>query len=129
MSDGADLEEAQPALAATWACCEGRLLDGYRLANVALQDTRANRSHRFEDSFDQLQARLVLSEVYFEHNQLGKAEDQLLRALELASSGEGTASMYVSLSTVKTHTKAIYRKIGATSRADAVEIGRANGLL
>jgi LuxR family maltose regulon positive regulatory protein len=38
------------------------------------------------------------------------------------------ASLYVSPSTVKTQTRAIYRKLGATNRADAVNRARAFGL-
>jgi LuxR family maltose regulon positive regulatory protein len=38
-------------------------------------------------------------------------------------------AMYVSLSTVKTHTKAIYRKIGASSRAQAIDIAHERSLL
>jgi LuxR family maltose regulon positive regulatory protein len=37
--------------------------------------------------------------------------------------------MYISLNTVKTHTKAVYRKLGATCRSDAVDAARAHGLL
>ncbi|GAA1208993.1 LuxR C-terminal-related transcriptional regulator [Prauserella alba] len=35
----------------------------------------------------------------------------------------------VSLNTVKTHTRAIYLKLGVTKRADAVDVARAHGLL
>jgi LuxR family maltose regulon positive regulatory protein len=38
-------------------------------------------------------------------------------------------TMYVSLNTVKTHVKAIYRKFGAASRTEAVAIARSRGLL
>jgi LuxR family transcriptional regulator, maltose regulon positive regulatory protein len=37
--------------------------------------------------------------------------------------------LYVSLNTVKTHTRALYRKLGASSRADAVARAEALGLL
>jgi LuxR family transcriptional regulator, maltose regulon positive regulatory protein len=37
--------------------------------------------------------------------------------------------MYVSLNTVKTHLKNIYRKLGATSRSEAVAMARAHGLV
>ena len=38
-------------------------------------------------------------------------------------------AMYLSTNTVKTHVKAIYRKMGAFSRHDAVTIARAHGLI
>jgi LuxR family transcriptional regulator, maltose regulon positive regulatory protein len=37
--------------------------------------------------------------------------------------------MYISSNTVKTHMKGLYRKLGATSRAEAVELAQACGLL
>jgi LuxR family maltose regulon positive regulatory protein len=37
--------------------------------------------------------------------------------------------MYLSPNTVKTHIQAVYRKMGATSRAEAVTIARSRGLL
>jgi LuxR family transcriptional regulator, maltose regulon positive regulatory protein len=42
---------------------------------------------------------------------------------------EIATAMYVSLNTVKTHLKNIYRKLGAASRSEAVSIARAHGLL
>jgi LuxR family maltose regulon positive regulatory protein len=42
---------------------------------------------------------------------------------------EIAAAMYVSINTVKSHLRCIYRKIGAASRAEAVAIARTNGLL
>ncbi len=39
------------------------------------------------------------------------------------------ATLYVSLNTVKTHVKAIYRKFGVESRTEAVAIARSRGLL
>jgi LuxR family maltose regulon positive regulatory protein len=37
--------------------------------------------------------------------------------------------MYVGHNTVKTHVKAIYRKLGVTSRMEAVAVARTHGLL
>ena len=37
--------------------------------------------------------------------------------------------MDISLNTVKTHTKAVYRKLGASSRSQAVDLARAHGLI
>jgi LuxR family maltose regulon positive regulatory protein len=42
---------------------------------------------------------------------------------------EIAAAMYVSINTVKTYLRCIYRKIGAATRAEAVAIARTNGLL
>ena len=39
------------------------------------------------------------------------------------------AALYVSLNTVKTHTRGIYRKLGASTRAEAVARGRAQRLI
>ena len=39
------------------------------------------------------------------------------------------AALYVSLNTVKTHTRGIFRKLDASTRAEAVEHARARGLL
>jgi LuxR family maltose regulon positive regulatory protein len=39
------------------------------------------------------------------------------------------AALFISGNTVRSHVKAIYRKLGVNSRADAVERGRALGLL
>ena len=39
------------------------------------------------------------------------------------------ARLYISLNTVKSHTRELYRKLGATSRADAVARAEALGLL
>lgn len=38
-------------------------------------------------------------------------------------------SLYISSNTVKTHMKGLYRKLGATSRSEAVQLARAYGLL
>jgi LuxR family transcriptional regulator, maltose regulon positive regulatory protein len=39
------------------------------------------------------------------------------------------AKLYISLNTVKTHIRELYRKLGASSRADAVVQAEALGLL
>jgi LuxR family maltose regulon positive regulatory protein len=57
-------------------------------------------------------------------------ERQLLSYLPShLSQHEIAGVMYISLNTVKTHTKAVYRKLGATCRSEAVDAARAHGLL
>ena len=58
------------------------------------------------------------------------AELAVLRCLAAGlSRREIGAQLYISLNTVKTHTRELYRKLGATSRADAVARAEALGLL
>ena len=47
----------------------------------------------------------------------------------ISSLREIAQSLYVSQNTVKTHTRSIYRKLGASSREQAVARGRELGLL
>ena len=42
---------------------------------------------------------------------------------------EIAAELYVSMNTLRTHTKSIYRKLGAESRAGAAEAARSAGIL
>jgi LuxR family maltose regulon positive regulatory protein len=42
---------------------------------------------------------------------------------------EIAAALYVSLNTLKSHVRSVYRKLGVESRADAVEAGRRSGLI
>jgi LuxR family maltose regulon positive regulatory protein len=61
---------------------------------------------------------------------LTEREQRILRYLPtMLSNAEIGAEVFVSLNTVKTHLRSIYRKLGANGRADAVEKARAAGLL
>jgi LuxR family maltose regulon positive regulatory protein len=61
---------------------------------------------------------------------LSEREFAVLRRLSTEDSLEAVArAMYVSLNTVKTHVRAIYRKLGVNSREQAVERARHLGLL
>jgi LuxR family maltose regulon positive regulatory protein len=61
---------------------------------------------------------------------LTEREQRILRYLPtMLSNAEIGAEVFVSLNTVKTHLRSIYRKLGANGRADAVEQARSYGLL
>jgi LuxR family maltose regulon positive regulatory protein len=61
---------------------------------------------------------------------LTEREQRILRYLPtMLSNAEIGAEVFVSLNTVKTHLRSIYRKLGANGRADAVERARRLGLL
>ena len=62
--------------------------------------------------------------------ELTDRELSLLRALQgPLSQREIGAELYLSLNTIKGYTKSLYRKLGAASRAEAVERGRELGLI
>lgn len=62
--------------------------------------------------------------------ELSERELAVLRLLATElSQREIGAQLYVSFNTVKTHTRTVFRKLGVTSRAEAVERGRELGLL
>jgi LuxR family maltose regulon positive regulatory protein len=62
--------------------------------------------------------------------ELSDRERDVLRYLATRMSNrEIAAELYVSLNTLKTHVKSIYRKLDATSRAEAVATGQARGFL
>jgi ATP/maltotriose-dependent transcriptional regulator MalT len=61
---------------------------------------------------------------------LTEREEAVLRMLRGALSlREIGQELFLSANTIKTHTRAIYRKLGATNRAEAVERGYEDGLL
>ena len=76
-------EASQPATLAVVACSQGRLQTAYRLANAALHD---GESAGVDEVV--IDARLVLAEVFFEHNELGAAEQQVVAALLMAGAEE-----------------------------------------
>lgn len=61
---------------------------------------------------------------------LTKREQQVLEALaETGSLEEIAARLFVSINTVRTQLQSVYRKLGATSRGEALEVAARNGLL
>lgn len=68
--------------------------------------------------------------VAFLADSLTPREEQVLRYLPRPlTNDEIAAELFVSLNTVKTHLKGVYRKLGATTRAEAVAKARALDLL
>ena len=57
-------------------------------------------------------------------------ELEILRYLSTGlSNREIAAALYISLNTMKTHVRSLYRRLGVSSRSQAVAAGRARGLL
>jgi LuxR family transcriptional regulator, maltose regulon positive regulatory protein len=61
---------------------------------------------------------------------LGERELTVLKYLATRlTTREIAAELYVSMNTLRTHTKSIYRKLGVESRAAAVDVARKAGIL
>ena len=61
---------------------------------------------------------------------LTERETEILRLLQSSLSlSEIAGELFISPNTVKTHAKAVYRKLGVSSRDDAVRIGRHRSLV
>ncbi|GAB3889773.1 hypothetical protein GCM10029964_060100 [Kibdelosporangium lantanae] len=61
---------------------------------------------------------------------LTEREQELLVELPSMRTAEEIAqTMFVSINTVKTHMRGIYRKLGVSQRRDAVSVARERGLL
>ncbi len=58
-----------------------------------------------------------------------RERDVLMRLAQLMSTEEIAADLYVSVNTVKTHLKGVFRKLGVNRRTDAVRRARELGLL
>ena len=80
--------------------------------------------------FARVRARLRVASETDQSTELTERELEVLGLLEGPQSlSEIARELYLSPNTVKTHTRAIYRKLGATSRPEAVRIARGRQLV
>jgi LuxR family maltose regulon positive regulatory protein len=109
-----------------------RLLARARAIVAALPDAGPTASARIEQAERALRLRPARERepggaAFWE---LSERELAVLRLLaSKLSQREIAAELYVSFNTVKTHTRAIFRKLGAATRAEAVARARELGLL
>jgi LuxR family transcriptional regulator, maltose regulon positive regulatory protein len=100
---------------------------------VLRRELRHETAHRslveeLLDSLDGRRARGPLARQPYEP--LSEREATVLRFLPtMMSNQEIAAELFVSVNTLKTHLKQIYRKLDVASRRDAVERARAMGLI
>jgi LuxR family maltose regulon positive regulatory protein len=74
--------------------------------------------------------RRLLATMPADHKELSDRELQVLRLLATALTGPQIArELYISLNTMRTHTKNIFEKLEATSRTEAVRRASELGLL
>lgn len=109
----------------------------FQMARDLLADL-ATRTIRFSDGMVAMQARvdavhrLLRDEVAAElfHEALTSREQDVLEMLNRDLSVQEIADeLYLSANTVKTHTRTVYRKLGAHSRAEALRTARQQSLI
>jgi LuxR family transcriptional regulator, maltose regulon positive regulatory protein len=88
---------------------------------------------QYQQGMAAMRARLDVAQKYLRDGQVEGAHSEALTGREIdvlrrlagsLSLGEIASELYLSPNTVKTHTTALYRKLGARSRSEAVKIGR-----
>ena len=103
-----------------------------------LLDQAAEVMSRFTDGMDAMQARLGAARATLRRlrlddpglESLTPREVDVLRLLpSRLSLAEIAGELYLTRNTVKTHVQALYRKLGATSRSEAIHLGRRRSLI
>jgi LuxR family maltose regulon positive regulatory protein len=103
-----------------------------------LLDEAAQLLSRFHGGMEAMRARLAAARSALRRRRspgpgsetLTAREVDVLRLLQGSLNlGEIASELYLSRNTVKTHAKAVYRKLGANSRSEAVRIGRGRSLI
>ena len=98
-----------------------------------LLDDVAPLMRQYQQGMSAMSARLDAAQRSLRQNHVEGPHTEALTAREIdvlrrlarsLSIGEIASELYVSPNTVKTHTTALYRKLGARSRSEAVKIGR-----
>ncbi|MET7458039.1 LuxR C-terminal-related transcriptional regulator [Streptomyces sp. NPDC005574] len=95
-----------------------RLAEGWLLPGAPRHGGRPRPEELVEKRFPQ-----VVEELS------GREHDVLERLAQMMSTEEIAADLYVSVNTVKTHLKSVYRKLAVNRRNDAVRRARERGLL
>ena len=114
---------------------------GERDTAMQLAEEASNRMDSYPEGMERMQERLRLVEEAIDataasaataqHGEpLTERETEILRLLQSSLSlSEIAGELFISPNTVKTHAKAVYRKLGVSSRDEAVRIGRHRSLV
>jgi LuxR family maltose regulon positive regulatory protein len=123
------------------AGAEVALLVGKRGNAIHLVEEASTRMDAHPEGMERMRERLRLDEEAIDamaasaatslHGEaLTERETEILRLLQSSLSlSEIASELFISPNTVKTHAKAVYRKLGVSSREDAVRIGRHRSLV
>jgi LuxR family maltose regulon positive regulatory protein len=119
-------------VAAALAVDEGQVERGRELIDetAVLLDRYPLGMERMQQRLASIRARIPTASTTPFTEVLTEREIDVLRLLQGSLNlNEIASQLYVSHNTVKTHTSAVYRKLGARSRAEAVQIGRSRQLV
>jgi LuxR family transcriptional regulator, maltose regulon positive regulatory protein len=103
-----------------------------------LIDEAAQLMSRFPEGMEAMRGRLADARSSLRRPRSPESATETLTARELEvlrqlqgpmTLAEIASELYLSRNTVKTHAQAVYRKLGASSRSDAVRIGRRRSLI
>lgn len=103
-----------------------------------LLDEAAQVMSRFPDGMEAMRARLAAARAALRHRRSREPGVQVLTGRELDILGllqgsmnlsEIASELHLSRNTVKTHAQAVYRKLGASSRSQAVGLARQRALI
>jgi LuxR family transcriptional regulator, maltose regulon positive regulatory protein len=108
-----------------------------RLRAEQLLDEAAQLMSRFPDGMEAMRVRLGAARSALRRRRspsviepLTAREVDVLRLLQGPMNlAEVASELFLSRNTVKTHVQAVYRKLGASSRSEAVRIGRRHSLI
>jgi len=119
-------------VAASIAVDEGQIDRAHELLDEArtMMDGYPVGMDRMQERLASIYARMPRPSTSPFVEELTEREIDVLRLLQGSLNlNEIAGQLYVSHNTVKTHTSALYRKLGARSRAEAVQIGRSRQLV
>jgi len=89
----------------------------------------AGRFGRLEPFATEVRARMFASAPIRTDGLTEREQELLVELPSMRTAEEIAQTMFVSINTVKTHMRGIYRKLGVSQRRDAVSVARGRGLL
>jgi LuxR family transcriptional regulator, maltose regulon positive regulatory protein len=96
---------------------------------LALLDGGIGRFGRHEDFVALLRSRRAAHETPGAQNLTARELELLAELPTLGTNEEIAAALVVSVNTVKTHLRSIYRKLGVSTRREAMLVARRRGLV
>jgi LuxR family transcriptional regulator, maltose regulon positive regulatory protein len=132
--DVASIVESALTIAEEHRFVRSLLVDGGPLDDVLREALRRAPSGTYRDALAQrCRSRTPIPRMVDDPGAPYRPSSRELEVLRYLATGlsnrEIAAEMYISLNTMKTHVRSLYRRLGVSSRSQALAAGRAQGLL